>query len=155
MQKQNSGTSLIISNITTKIRNKLSFPYPSFFIRTIMFKQLCTKVFPSNLLLISKPCRRLRSPSNITFLSKLLLQKTCRTLQGYAGGVTLMCLAPVRCSATSENTSKTRGSSTEILFSCSKDFLKLLIKAFHFSLDRKENLNSQNREALDCHCVTS
>lgn len=122
LQKQSYEISLIISNITRKIRNKLSFPYPSIFNRTIIFKQQCTKVFPSNLLLISKPCRRLRSPLNITFLSKHLLQKTCRTLQGYAVGVTLMCLVPITCSATSENTYKTRGSSTEILFSCSKDF---------------------------------
>lgn len=140
LQQQSSSTSLIISNITEKIRNKLSSPYPPFFNRTIICKQLCTKISPSNLLLISKPYRRPGSPLNITFLSKHLLQKTCRTLQGTAVGVKLMCLAPERCFATSENTYKTRGSSTEILFSCSKDFLKLLIKAFNFPFDLEEKL---------------
>lgn len=140
LQQQSSSTSLIISNITVKIRNKLSSPYPPFFNRTIICKQLCTKVSPSNVLLISKPCRRLRSPLTIAFLSKHLLQKAGRTLQGSAVSVKLMCLAPERCFATSENTYKTRGSSTEILFSCSKDSLMLLIKHFHFSLDLEEKL---------------
>lgn len=140
LQQQSFSTSLIISSITVKTRNKLPSPSPPFFNRTIICKQLCTKVSPSKLLLRSKPCRRLGSPLSTTFLSKHLLQKTCRTLQGSAVGVKLMCLAPERCFATFENTYKTRGSSTEIQFPCSKDFLKLLIKAFHFSLDLEEKL---------------
>lgn len=96
LQQQSSSTSLIISNITVKIRNKLPSPSPPFLNRTIICKQLCIKVSPSKLLLISKPCRRLGNPLNNTLLSKHLLQKVCRTLQGSAVSVRLMCLAPER-----------------------------------------------------------
>lgn len=67
LQQQSSSTSPIISNNTVKIRNKLSCSYAPFFNRTIICNQLCTEVSPSDLLLISKPCRRMRSPLNMTF----------------------------------------------------------------------------------------